>query len=157
MFSEFLSQTKMLLFSVAVPKNDVPCHEGNIFMVEGPVGYLSSAVTESRQIGLEECPWTIMVNPGQTIKLTLLDFSKTKTNSHLAQMCRVSIGCATEAYSRLDWDSQGTHISIVSYINCRKAKNDFFIIYALTSHQILRCKCSFSNFREIIQYMKIHM
>ena len=38
-------------------------------------GYIASDVTVARTLGSPMCPWQIRVKPGQTINITLIDFS----------------------------------------------------------------------------------
>ena len=44
-------------------------------IVRSDEGYLASHVTQSSGAGSVDCPWTIEVAEGQTIQLTLFDFS----------------------------------------------------------------------------------
>ena len=48
--------------------------------INSEVGYISSHVTQTNGIGNNDCPWTVQVGQGQTIQLTLLDFSSLTTD-----------------------------------------------------------------------------
>ena len=54
-------------------------------------GYLSSHVTQSSGAGSVDCPWTIEVGQGQTMRLTLLDFSSLTSDDSItnSNQCNV--------------------------------------------------------------------
>ena len=51
------------------------CHNGNHLKVSQLSGYLASHVTETSRLGSMDCPWLLEASPGQTLKLSVIDFS----------------------------------------------------------------------------------
>ena len=51
------------------------CGVPDTMRIHSEDGYLSSHMTQSSGTGSVDCPWTVQVGQGQTIQLTLLDFS----------------------------------------------------------------------------------
>ena len=61
---------------VAVVVPDVPsCYHLPVYNVTQQSGYLSSSVTKTSSCGTMVSPWQLSAKPGQTINISLLDFS----------------------------------------------------------------------------------
>ena len=58
-------------------------------------GIISSQVTDTKGCGTSRSPWIISANPGQTIQLTLTDFSASKHSSNLIS-CPIVYGFIRE-------------------------------------------------------------
>ncbi len=48
--------------------------------LEGQEGYIASIITEVFNYGSRDCPWFIQVEHGQSINITMLDFTFTENN-----------------------------------------------------------------------------
>ena len=66
--------TKQTPFSASVGSEQSCDRSGSTFL-GGDSGYISSTALNSTVIGTPQCPWTITVQPGQTIDFTLFDFT----------------------------------------------------------------------------------
>ena len=51
------------------------CHYLSVYDVTETSGYLASSVTKTSGCGSMLTPWQILAKPGQTINITMLDFS----------------------------------------------------------------------------------
>ena len=75
--------------TVATSEFDMPCVHGNEYPAYGPSGYLASTITESQHIGGERCPWTVSVQQGQRVNLTLMNFSVPEVEDSNSLRCPV--------------------------------------------------------------------
>jgi len=64
---------RYVICNVAVkPMGDSGCTQP--IVVGGQTGLLANIMTEESRAGSARCPWSIRVEPGQTIALTLINF-----------------------------------------------------------------------------------
>ncbi len=72
------------MFDIVVALGDrEACRADKMVLVPGPLGYLSSTVTEETACGSVSSPWRIDALPGQRINITLMDFSADITDSNI--------------------------------------------------------------------------
>ena len=77
------------LFSVA-SSVDTHCETPEYMTIRSEDGYLASHVTQSSGAGSVDCPWIIEVGEGQTIQLTMFDFSGSTSGNQLrSRQCNV--------------------------------------------------------------------
>ena len=71
------------------------CRSNKPTRLTEPEGYISSYIVNTKACGLSRNPWIISANPGQTIKLELIDFSTNPQNTNLVS-CRSVYGFILE-------------------------------------------------------------
>jgi len=87
LFGMLILFTKIIVFLVISA-----CSSGRL---TDKAGYLSSYFTHKRGCGSTSSPWIIKADPGQIIKLELIDFSSHKQDSHIIS-CRAVYGFVIE-------------------------------------------------------------
>jgi hypothetical protein len=68
------------------------CRSCDYVKLTSTSGYISSLVTEETGCGSPDCPWLIEANPGQTIKVRLMDYARPEIENGQSpglDMCRV--------------------------------------------------------------------
>lgn len=127
-----------MLSSVAVQTPVTPCLVGQQTTTGIPVtstsGYLSSVVADSTGCGRMRSPWSITVQRGQTIRITLYDFglhsrSKIRT-SHVAGTPVTPPPCVLYAVLREPLAAIAQNISVCGGLQRQS------VIYTSTTHRL---------------------
>lgn len=63
-----------------MPILDSNCTEGQPLVVSESHGFLASIVTDETKLGSADCPWSINVEPDQTVTVILHDFGVWRHN-----------------------------------------------------------------------------
>ncbi len=86
------------------------CRASNHVRVGGSKGYLSSYVTQENSLGSLDCPWLVEVKPGQSLSMSILDFSWKGVNRPLRvdAVCHVYAIVKETAASRSETICAGT-------------------------------------------------
>ena len=97
-------------------------------------GYLANLVTEATGCGGVRAPWLIEAQPGQTIQLTLYDFSLADLGRHHELTLQGDTGPPVspwpgKAYAFVSEPSAGRNLSVLGAMRTRKA-----VVYTSVSH-----------------------
>ena len=94
-------------------------------------GYIANAVTDTRTLGSRMCPWQIRVKPGQTINITLIDFSTLQESDDYDDVYSDQMVSDTLLYysiSKVDFNERRTFTSYAnSCQNVRHVRRSCFM------------------------------
>ena len=68
-----------VLFTVVANHNQV-CRQSQPVVLPPPPGYLSSSIADRSGFGLPNCPWSLTVEPGRRIRLSIYNFVSSVIN-----------------------------------------------------------------------------
>ena len=63
------------------------CRQSQPVVLPQPPGYLSSSIADRSGFGLPNCPWTLTVEPGRRIRLSIFNFASSKTMGSRRATC----------------------------------------------------------------------
>ena len=82
----------MTFYILVTTVNSNQCNRGIHIDVQSSSGYLASITSQDTPCGSGNAPWTLQAQEGQTINLTLIDFSWDEHYSGGAQECQKTYG-----------------------------------------------------------------
>ncbi|KAI0208654.1 hypothetical protein LSAT2_006633 [Lamellibrachia satsuma] len=116
------------------------CRQVGLLELRSSSGYLSSYVAEHTDCGSLDSPWLISVLPGQTIKLTLLDFGVAERRAAVEQLnvCTVYAIINEEAVSMSETLCGGTTRQKVVYTSVSNSVTVRIVGKGKSGHFLLR-------------------